>query len=230
MYYSNYFLENQRNITKVWKGVNSLLSKKQSSPGPATLLVDKEHISDPLKISETFNSFYASVADNIRKTIPCTPKPFSDYLGTPNPRSLFLNPVSAIDVLTCIRQMDASKASGPYSIPSRILRIIEDIIAEPLSDIINLSFVEGVFPERLKSAEVVPVYKKGSRLAFDNDRPISLLSNLDKIFEKLIYPRLYNFLDTNNMFFSKQFGFRSKHSTAHAILKGPIRSISIILQ
>ena len=114
--------------------------------------------------------------------------------------------------------MNASKASGPYSIPSRILRTIEDIIAEPLSDIINLSFEMGVFPERLKIAEVIPVYKKGSRLSYDNYRPISLLSNLDKIFEKMIYPRIYNFLTDNNVLFSKQFGFRSKHSTAHAIL------------
>ena len=218
LYYRNYFLENQGNIAKVWKGINSILSKKQSSPGPTTLLVSKENISDPHKISETFNNFYASVADDIRKTIPNTPKPFSDYLKTPTTRSLFLNPVTTHDILTCIRQMDASKASGPFSIPSRILRIIEDIIAKPLSDIVNLSFVEGVFPERLKTAEVIPVYKKDSRLAFDNYRPISLLSNLDKIFEKLIYPRIYNFLDNNNVFFSKQFGFRSKHSTAHAIL------------
>ena len=89
-----------------------------------------------------------------------TPKSFSDYLTTPIADSLFLNPVSSHDILSCIRQMDASKASGPYSIPSRILRLIEDIIAEPLSDIVNLSFVVGVFPERLKTAEVVPVYKK----------------------------------------------------------------------
>ena len=218
MYYRNYFQENQRNIAKVWKGVNSLLSKKQSSPGPTTLLVNKEHVSDPLKISETFNSFYASIADDIRKTIPRTPKSFSDYLKTPTAHSLFLNPVSPNDILTCIRQMDVSKASGPYSIPSYILRLIEDIIAEPLSDIVNLSFVEGVFPERLKTAEVIPVYKKDSRLSFDNYRPISLLSNLDKIFEKLIYPRIFNFLDNNNSIFCKQFGFRSKHSTAHAIL------------
>ena len=114
--------------------------------------------------------------------------------------------------------MDACKASGPYRIPTRILRLIEDIIAEPLSDVVNLAFVEGVFPEKLKTAEVIPVYKKDSRLSFDNYRPIFLLSNLDKIFEKLIYPRIYNFLDNNNVFFSKQFGFRSKHSTAHAIL------------
>ena len=203
---------------KVWKGVNSLLSKKQSSPGPTTLLVNKEHVSDPVKISETFNNFYATVADDIRKTISRSPKVFSDYLTAPVPHSLFLTPVCGNDIFTCIRKMDASKASGPYRIPSRILRTIENVIAEPLANIVNLSFEEGVFPDRLKTAEVIPVHKKDSRLAYDNYRPISLLSNLDKIFEKLIYPRIYNFLNDNNVFFSKQFGFRSKHSTAHALL------------
>ena len=114
--------------------------------------------------------------------------------------------------------MDSSKASGRYSIPSRILWVIEDIVAEPLSDIINLSFEEGVFPDRLKTAEVIPVHKKDSRLSYDNYRPISLLSNLDKIFEKMIYPRIFKFLNDNNVIFPKQFGFRSKHSTVHAIL------------
>ena len=202
----------------LFKGVNSLLSKRQSSPGPTTLLVNKEHISDPAEISEIFNDYYASVADDIRKTISRTPKPFSDYLKERIPNSLFLTPVCSNDILTCIRKMNASKASGPYSIPTCILRIIENIVAEPLTEIINLSFEEGVFPERLKSAEVIPVYKKDSRLAYDNYRPISLLSNLDRIFEKMISPRIYTFLNNNNVIFPKQFGFRSKHSTAHAIL------------
>ena len=140
MYYLNYFQDNQRNIAKVWKGINSLLSKKQSSPGPTTLLVNNEHVTDPHRISETFNNFYASVADDIRNTIPRTPKSFSDFLPAPILNSIFLTPVCSNDILTCIRKMDGTKASGPYSIPSRCLRVIEEIIAEPLSDIINLSF------------------------------------------------------------------------------------------
>ena len=218
MYYNNYFQENTNDIARVWKGINSLLYKKQSSPAPTTLLVDGEHVSDPQKISDTFNNYYASVADDIRKSISRTPKKYSDYLKDPNPRTLLLNPVSKNDILTCIRATDASKASGPYSIPSKVLRTIENLIAEPLANIVNLSFTSGIFPERLKTAEVIPVHKKDSRLAYDNYRPISLLSNLDKIFEKMIYPRVYNFLHANNIIFSKQFGFRSKHSTAHAIL------------
>ena len=75
-----------------------------------------------------------------------------------------------------------------------------------------------MFPDRLKISDVLPSYKKHSRLAVSNYRLISLLSNLDKVFEKLIYKRTYNFLQLNNVFFQQQFGFRKKHSTSHAIL------------
>ena len=81
-----------------------------------------------------------------------------------------------------------------------------------------MSFSNGVFPDRLKISDVLPLYKKDSRLKVSNYRPISLLSNLDKIFEKLIYIRTYNFFQLNNVFFQQQFGFRKKHSTSHAIL------------
>ena len=97
--------------------------------------------------------------------------------------------------------MDASKASGPYSIPSRILKSIEDIVAEPLANIINLSLEEGVFPDRLKIAEVIPVHKKDSRLDYENYRPISLLSNLEKILRKSFTPEFTTF-STLTMLFS----------------------------
>ena len=82
-----------------------------------------------------------------------------------------------------------------------------------------MSFRAGVFPTALKIAKVIPVYKnKGSPLSCSNYRPISLLSNIDKIFEKIIYKRLHNFLLENNILSPRQFGLRKSHSTSHAVL------------
>ena len=85
-----------------------------------------------------------------------------------------------------------------------------------LADLFNLSFVNGIFPSVLKNAKVVSVFKKDSKLDFGNYRPISLLSNIEKILEKLVYKRLYNFLNNNDIIF--QFGFRQHYSTSHALI------------
>ena len=76
----------------------------------------------------------------------------------------------------------------------------------------------GVFPSVLKTAKVVPVFKKDSKLNYSNYRPISLLSNIEKILEKLMYTRLYTFLDYNNIIYDLQFGFRQQYSTSHALI------------
>ena len=76
----------------------------------------------------------------------------------------------------------------------------------------------GVFPSVLKTAKVVPVFKKDSKLNYSNYRPISLLSNIEKILEKFIYKRLYAFPDYNNITYDLQFGFRQEYSTSHALI------------
>ena len=76
----------------------------------------------------------------------------------------------------------------------------------------------GVFPSVLKTAKVVPVFKKDSKLNYSNYCPISLLSNVEKILEKLMYKRLHTFLNSNNIIYNLQFGFREQYSTSHALV------------
>ena len=85
-------------------------------------------------------------------------------------------------------------------------------------ELLNLSFSEVVLPSILKIYKVIPIYKKDSQLNCSNYRPISLLSNIDKILERIMYNRLYKFLETNNLIYSLQFGFRQKHLTSHALI------------
>ena len=87
-----------------------------------------------------------------------------------------------------------------------------------MKEIINLSFATGVYPDKLKVAKVIPIFKnKGDLLLASNYRPISLLSNINKIFEKLVYSRIFSFLTLHNCIYELQFGFRGNHSTNHAL-------------
>ena len=118
-----------------------------------------------------------------------------------------------------ISSFDNNKAYGPTSIPTNIYKLIAKEIAKPLANIVNLSFATGIFPNSLKIAKITPIYKnKGSKLSHENYRPISLLSNIHKIFEKLMYKRVYSFLSLYNCIYELQFGFQQHHSTDHALL------------
>ena len=76
----------------------------------------------------------------------------------------------------------------------------------------------GVFPYVLKTAKVVPVFKKESKLDYSDYRPISLLSNIEKLLEKLMYKRLYTFLYNKNIIYDLQFGSKQQYSTSHTLI------------
>ena len=98
------------------------------------------------------------------------------------------------------------------------MKILREYIAVPLCDIVNVSFSSGIFPDMMKLAKVIPLYKKNSLEVPSNYRQISLLSVFSKIMEKLMHKRLYSFLEKYDILHSLQFGFRTKHSTLHALI------------
>ena len=98
-----------------------------------------------------------------------------------------------------------------------LFKDIKDEITHPLSIIFNKSLEEWVFPTSMKLAEVVPLFKSGSRSALNNYRPISLLPTISKLLEKTVYSRTYKFLTKHDILFKSQYGFRKKHSCQHAV-------------
>ena len=86
------------------------------------------------------------------------------------------------------------------------------------SEIFNASFSSGIFPSILKTAKVITVHTKDSKIDFSNYRPISLLSNIEKILERLMYNRIYKFFSDNNLIYFLQFDFREKYSAVHALI------------
>ena len=145
-------------------------------------------------------------------------KHFSDYLSNENSSTIFLHPTDKEEIANIIYSVNSNKASGSNSIPYRILFLLKNEISKQLADLFNLSFMTGVFPSVLKTAKVVPVFKKDSKLDYSNYQQISLLSNIEKILEKRMYKRLYTFLNNNNIIYNLQFGFRKQYSTSQALI------------
>ena len=99
-------------------------------------------------------------------------------------------------------KIDSSKSCGPNSVPSNLLKEHAKAFFSPVKDMINSSFLEGAFPDTLKIMQVCTVFKKGERDLRENYRPISLLSNLSKLFERAMHSRLYGFFDNVDLFFT----------------------------
>ena len=111
------------------------------------------------------------------------------------------------------------KRFGPSSLPVDILKLLKSVVSKPLEFIFNASFETGIAPSNFKLANVILIFKKGSKYCISNYRPISLLPVFNKFIEKLMFNnRLIKFLKKHDIFFEKQFGFRANHSTEHAIL------------
>ena len=123
--------------------------------------------------------------------------------------SIFLNPVTPDEIISIIKSLK-NGAPGYDEINATTLKLCISDIAMPLSFICNRSLVEGIFPSELKLANVIPLFKSGNPMLFNNYRPVSLLCTLSKVFERVMYSRLLNYLNKHKILIRNQFGFRKK--------------------
>ena len=110
-------------------------------------------------------------------------------------------------------------AAGHDEIPTKILKRVINEIINPLTHICNCMFLTGQFPNQLKIAKVIPMFKQGDKSDFNNYRPIAILPAFSKILEKLIHVRLNDFLTRNNIITDSQHGFRKQRSTQSALIQ-----------
>ena len=160
-YYDKYFEKNWNNIKNTWKGIKFLISLNTVASNVPT---------SPYDIANTFNNYIASIAETTKKKY--SHKDFSDYLSNENSSTIFQQPTDKEEITNIISSLNSNKASGPNSIPYRILLFLKNEISKQLADLFNLSFMTGVFPSVLKTAKVVPVFKVDSKLDYSNYHPI----------------------------------------------------------
>ena len=219
-YYKEYFASHINKSAAIWKGIKSIVKINSTSRKDITLLDNNgKNVSNPKMIANIFNNYFVNVGPKLDKEIPNSKINFSEYLKNIKvDKSLYLTPTIPGEIFDIIHSFDIKKTLGPNSIPIFILKLYNNFFSEKISEIINLSFTTGIFPELCKLAKVIPIFKKENELLCKNYRPISLLSIFSKIFEKVIYIRLYKFLSDNNLLYNRQFGFRCNHSTSHALI------------
>jgi hypothetical protein len=140
-----------------------------------SLLIDGIPITDPSRIAAKFNDYFTDIAHSLAKLIPTTTSSFEQFMSPSQVGSFGLIEISPADVLRLSSSIKLTHTAGVDDIDPSIASPSLPIIANTLAEIINCSFNSGIFPQALKIAKVVPIFKKGSREEVSNYRPISIL-------------------------------------------------------
>ena len=198
---------------KTWEIINQLRGKRKKDMKP-TFIINNERITDRRVIANEFNKYFVSIATKLNDTVKIEAGEFREFLPKSQMNSMFMGECSEDEIKSIITDLQSGKSSD---IPIGVIKKSAKILSPILSHHFNYLMEIGKFPEELKLGKITPIYKKENKELIENYRPVSTLPIFGKIFEKLIYSRLYSFFTVQGILHDKQFGFRKFHSTSHAL-------------
>ena len=194
-HYADRISENKHNSNRLWMITKSVINRnKKTKFQDKFKFNDGSYTTDMKIICEKFNDFFINVGPSLSKQIPPQNSSPDDYIKTKAVYSLYLEPVTESEITKLVTSLK-SAAPGYDNLRSSILKLSLPFICTPLTYLSNLSLQEGVFPDELKIANVIPLFKCENPELFNNYRPVSLLCSVSKVFEKIMYNRLRSFLD-----------------------------------
>ena len=206
-------LHNQCTSGKIyWKIINKVLNKSKAPKVPP-LFVENNFILNCREKAELFTQFFCKQCSPLitNSVLPAltykTDERFGQFQVTTN------------DIIPLISNINPNKASGSDGISAKMLLLCGETVALPLKIIFSNILATGIYPEIWKLANVTPIHKKNNKQLIGNYRPISLLPICGKVFEKIIFNRLYTFLTNNNLITKQQSGFRPGDSTSNQLLE-----------
>ena len=187
----------------MWKEIKKIISSNNSNHIFSTsITVNNKTITNPTDIANAFNNYFAknAIYIYIQSSIRFSKKTYYDNLPLVNIESFFITPTDSTKFSKIISYLNQDQSDGSNSIPIKFLKVLNKDIYDQPAVLFSQSFSSGIFSSILKTSKTIPIYKKGSKLECSNYRPISLLSNIDIILERLMYNRLcysklYNVLE-----------------------------------
>ena len=208
-----------RDPKTAWSYLNMAVNKRSNKNGKINnICVNGINISDSKQMADQFNNFFASVPDDIVKTIPSTSANFLDYLNYDVNENFNFRNITYDSVLEIINKLESKTTLDINGYNTIVIKKVADKIVMPLTHVINMSLKEGFFPDNLKISRTCPIFKQGPKSDMSNYRPISCLPIFSKIFERVVYDQLSLFLTVNRLIYNHQYGFQRGKSTTDALL------------
>ena len=220
-YYESCFKQYKDDIRKTWSTINDILCKnKNNKKFPDFFKENEDIIRDKIEIASKFNVYFTNIGPRLAQEITTSSnKTFKTYLTKRHDLQFKFHSISQDNVTEIIDKLKAKTSSGWDGLSVKLMKFIKSEIIPSLTLIINQMLHTGIFPDDLKIAKVIPLFKKDDDKLFTNYRPISLLPSLSKVFEKVIFIQMYDFFQAKKLFYKSQYGFRSEHSTELATLE-----------
>ena len=218
-----YFTElleiNKGNMKETWKILNGLINKKSKGKQISTEFNgDESKITGDKTIANGFNNFFVNIGPSLAKRIPkCKDSLFTQFLPDKIEDTMFLQPVTEEEIMQQVKNAKKKKSKDHDQFDMCLVKKIIPYIVKPLAHICNTSLMNGIFPDRMKIARVIPLFKNGDVKEYSNYRPVSILPQFSKILEKVFRNRLMSFINDKQILNNSQFGFRKNMSTALAI-------------
>ena len=176
------------------QGQHIMLELESNSPNNTE--INGKICDNQLAMAEHFNNFFCTIGKRLAGKMENTSsQSVTRYLTNRVSFSIVLEPVDEREIISTINSLPMKKSVGGNNISVTFIKLVVNLIAPFLIKVINASFELGMFPNILKIAKVIPIYKSGDKQIINNYRPISLLSSFSKIYEKLIFNRFFKFLD-----------------------------------
>ena len=208
-YYSDKSSEYRTNTKKLWELMNSTIGKnKNKGCSISHLTVEGVKIFNKKMIAEEFAKFYSNLGESLPSKITPGFKPAENYLWL-IPRivnSLVFSETNATEIEKIIDRLPNKASSGHDGVSNILLKKLGKSLSYPLGIIFNQLIATGCFPDMMKVAEIIPLYKGKEEDQVINYRPVSLLMTISKILEKIIYNRLFKFLTKHNILYDSQYG------------------------
>ena len=219
----NNAVKDQKDPKYLWQGLKTVVNNDIDKKAiPNNLCFDNIHIEGKQNVADALNKHFVTISRLINKT-PFHEENFKrlkDYADSKLQNTEFnIAFITTSDVDKFIDKLDSHKSTGSDGIGPNILKTCKEHLIVPLTSIINTCIYQGIFPDKLKIANVIPIHKGGSREDPNNYRPISILPTLSKIYEKHIANQLKSFFEKTNILHQHQSGFREKHSCQTALLR-----------
>lgn len=213
-YYHNKLSASIGKPQEFWNLIKMAISNKRNSKArnEIALNIDGIVVNEPVTVANAMNFYFIHACDSLWPQIDININQIA--INT----KLNLHNVTEEEVSQNIRTLKTATATGQDGISSKFLQFFQEKLKRALTCLINKSISEGRFPGRLKVARIIPLYKDGDVLKSTNYRPISILSAVSKVYEKIVNNRLVDFLEKNNVIAQEQYGFRRASNTQAACL------------
>jgi hypothetical protein len=216
-YHQRKFANCKSDPKMLWQNLNTLKGKSGGRKKSLNkITVEQNIITDAKEIAIEFNNFFCNAPGLVKATLSESNESYLNRI----PRTIntfqftHITPNEIESVIKCFK----NKTSNISEIPTWLLKKIRCLISEPLSILFNHCFLCGMYPNRFKIGRIVPIHKAGDKSIISNYRPITVLITFNKVFEKLIYSRMIDFIETHALLSNNQYGFRKRKNTTTAIM------------